>query len=144
MFRSVFILPDIQVSPRISFCIEFKSPVLSSLHYIIFISFQSFSYSGVCSDRVEVSIYYVIVAKKKLKRRWKVHIIWVGKILSSPSFNKFTLFSYKAFWVDPAPSQSLNTYHKIHISALKRDFLLFKNNDVTGINQTREQTPQYE
>ena len=35
----------------------------SSLHYVIFLSFCSFSYSGVCSDRLKLSIYDVVAVK---------------------------------------------------------------------------------
>ena len=62
----------------------------SSHHYIIFLSFCSFSYSGVCSDRLRLSIYDVIVDQKKFQWRWKVHSLWGELVLSSPSFRIFT------------------------------------------------------
>ena len=69
--------------------------------------FVSFSYCGVCSTRLLsscLSIYHVIVIEKKFQWRMKVHPLWVGQLLSSQSFCKFTLLDWKAFWVDPAPS----------------------------------------
>ena len=36
---------------------------ISSLHYVIFFSFCSFSYSGVCSDQLKLSFYDIIVVK---------------------------------------------------------------------------------
>ena len=44
---------------------------------------------------------------RKVLVEWKDHIQWVGLLFSSHSFNKFTLFDYESFWVDPAPSQYL-------------------------------------
>ena len=37
---------------------------VSSLHYVVLLSFCSFSYSGVCFNRLELSIYDVIVGQK--------------------------------------------------------------------------------
>ena len=72
----------------------------SSLHYILFCSFHSYSYCGVCSDRLLsncFSIYEVIVNQKKFQWRMKLHLLWVGQLLSLHSFCKFT--SLFELWV---------------------------------------------
>ena len=62
----------------------------SSLHYIVLITFCSFSYSGVCSNRV-LSIYDVIVNQKKFQWKRKPHILWVGLVPFITLFQYFTL-----------------------------------------------------
>ena len=72
-----------QVSNDIADC----NNATNSLHYIIFLSFWSFSYMlQLCS-----AVYlWRHTYSKKVQCRWKVHILWVGLVLSSRSLHIFT------------------------------------------------------
>ena len=72
-----------------------------------------------------LSIYDVVVIEKKFQWRTKVHPLWVGQLLLSHSFCKFTLLGLEVFWVDHALSQSLNTYDKIHNQGIVKKKVTF-------------------
>ena len=74
-------------------CLGVLFKVVSTMLFLIL--FVSYSYCGVCYRPIELSICDVIVVQKKFRWRKKVHILWVGLLLSSHSFTQFTVNEMK-------------------------------------------------
>ena len=65
-------------------------PKHNSLHWIIFFSFCSFSYSGVYYNILKLSVSDIIVCQKKFQRIQKATIHWAELYFYSLSLRKDT------------------------------------------------------
>ena len=69
-------------------CPFYKIGSFSSLHWSFFLSFYSFSYSGVCYDVLKVSVSDIIVSQKSSNGEGKLQFFWAGLQFNSRSLRK--------------------------------------------------------